>query len=243
MSILSQESYGLGHNSSYSFFFARFFRLRQTLKTHFFLSVQTRNSLSFTVVSKKGEKGKLPFQIKDLDFRFENILVEAVANRNYPETNLAGITIGPFEEGNEYEIYYWIAEKLAEADIVHFREEAQFGASELYKVQWKERVQIAGQISALPEAFYPRLRRYLANLKKEIANGQPEKIKEYEKAAQLALDIVNSRLKKIIALSSVSIQTDQLLKKMAAEERVVYEELGKKVTNWRIQILEHNREK
>ena len=182
-------------------------------------------------------------QLSNLDFRFENSLVKAVANRNFPLLELAGLTIGPFEEGNEYEIYYWVAEKLAHEGIVHYREENQFGPSDLYKVQWKERVQVAGQISELPEEFYPRLRRYIANLKKEIAKGQPEKIQEHEKATQLARDIVNSRLKKIIALASVSAQTDQVLKKMATEERLIYEQLGRVVTDWRKQILEQNGEK
>ncbi len=182
-------------------------------------------------------------QLENLDFRFENSLVKAVANRNFPETELAGLTIGPFEEGNEYEIYYWVAEKLAEEGIIHFREEGLFSPSELYKVQWKERVQIAGQISELPEDFYPRLRRYLANLKKEITEGKPEKIQEHEKAIQLAWDIVNSRLKKIITLASVPAQTDQIIKKMATEERLIYEQLGRIVTDWRKQILKQNGEK
>ena len=181
-------------------------------------------------------------QIKHLDFRFENGTVKVVANRNYPETKLAGLTVGPFEEGNEYEIYFWVAEKLAEAGIVHFREDTQFGPSELYKVQWKERVQVAGQISELPDDFYPKLRRYIANLKKEIAKGQPEKIQEHDKATQLSWDIVNSRLKKIIALSTVSGQTDQLLKKMASEERFIYEQIGRMVAEWRKSILEQNGE-
>jgi hypothetical protein len=184
----------------------------------------------------------MPLQLKHLDFRFENSIVKAVANRNFPETKLAGLTVGPFEEGNEYEIYHWIAENLAESGIVHFREDTQFGPSELYKVQWKERVQVAGQISELPEDFYPKLRRYLANLKKEMAN-QPEKLHEYEKANQLAMDIANSRVKKIIALSSGPAQTDQILKKMAPEERLIYEQLGKTVTEWRTHILEQSGEK
>ena len=211
------------------------------LKTALLFSVQTHNSLSCTVVRKGKRKSML--QLKHLDFRFENSLVKAVANSNFPETKLAGLTVGPFEEGNEYEIYYWIAEKLAEASIVHFREDIQFGPSELYKVQWKERVQVAGQISELPVDFYPKLRRYLANLKKEIAKGQPEKISEHDKGTQLAWDIVNSRMKKIIALSTVSGQTDQLLKKMANEERLIYEQIGKTVTDWRKTILEQNGEK
>ena len=175
-------------------------------------------------------------QLNHLDFRFENSLVKAVANRNYPETKLAGLTIGPFQEGNEYDIHFWVAEKLAEAGVVHFREDARFGATELYKVQWKERVQVAGQISELPEDFYPKLRRYLNDTKKEAT--QLEKMQEYEKSKQLACDIVNSRLRKIIALSSGPTQTEQITKRMATEERLIYDQLGKLITNWRTRILQ-----
>ena len=166
--------------------------------------------------------------------------MKITANRNYPETKLAGLNVGPFEEGNEYEVYYWIAQKLAESGIVHFREDDFLDATKLYKVQWKERVQIAGQISDLPEDFYPRLRRYLANIKEEIT--KPEKMQEYEKAMQLAWDIVNSRLKKIVALSSGPAQTDQVLKKFTEEERLIYEQLGKIINKWRTQILEYEGE-
>lgn len=181
----------------------------------------------------------MPLKIKDFDFRFENSLVKIVANRSQNEIELAGLTVGPFEEGNEYEVYYWIAEKLAESEIAHFREEVHLGASDLYKVQWKERVQVAGQIAELPADFYPKLRRYLAQLKKEMLK-RPEKMQEYEKAKQLAGDIVNSRLKKIVALSSGPIQTDQVFKKMAAEERLVYEQLSRMVAYWRTRIQDYD---
>jgi len=183
----------------------------------------------------------MPLTIKDVDFRFENSLVKIVANRNQPEIKLAGLTVGPFEEGNEYEVYYWVADKLTEAGIAHFREEVRLGASDLYKVQWKERVQVAGQIAELPDDFYPKLRRYLVQLKKEMSK-QPEKIQEYEKARQLASDIVNSRLRKIVALSSGPSQTDQIVKKMAVEERLIYEQIGKIVSEWRMQIQEYERQ-
>ena len=180
----------------------------------------------------------MPLTIKDLDFRFENSLVKIIANRNQPEIKLAGLTVGPFEEGNEYEVYYWIAETLTESGIAHFREEVRSEASDLYKVQWKERVQVAGQIAELPDDFYSKLRRYLVQLKKEMSK-QPEKMQEYEKARQLASDIVNSRLKKIVALSSGPSQADQIVKKMAVEERLIYEQLGRIVTEWRTRILEY----
>ena len=175
-------------------------------------------------------------KIKNLDFCFENLLVKVVANRNYPEIQLAGLSAGPFEEGNEYEIHYWIAQELAESGAVHFREDDCLDATKLYKIQWKERVQIAGQISELTEDFYPKLRRYLANIKAEVAK-HPEKVQEYEKAKHSAWDIVNSRLKKIVALSSGPPQTGQTLKKFTSEEKLIYDQLSKIINDWKAQII------
>jgi GINS complex protein helical bundle domain len=180
---------------------------------------------------------------KKLDFCFENSLVKIIADRNYPEIKLAGLSVGPFEEGNEYEIQYWIGQEFSKQGIAHFREEDCLDATKLYKIVWKERVQIAGQISELPEDFYPKLRRYLASIREEIAK-RPEKVQEFEKAKHLAGDIVNSRLKKIVALSSSGpVQTDQILKKIAKEERTIYEQLSKIIGDWKAQIMEHETEK
>ena len=181
-------------------------------------------------------------QIEKMDFCFENSLVRVVADRNHPEINLAGLSVGPFEEGNEYEVYYWLAQELAASGIAHFREDDALDATKLYKIQWKERVQIAGQISELGEDFYPMLRRYLAGIKAEIAK-HPEKAQDYEKAKHLAWDIVNSRLKKIIALSSGPVQTGQIQKKLTCEERFIYEQLGKTLTEWKAQILDFEGER
>jgi len=183
----------------------------------------------------------VPLKLENLAFRFENTRVRIVANRNYPEIKLAGINIGPFQEGNEYEVYNWIAQEIAAAGIAHFREEDNLDATKLYKVQWKERVQVAGQISELPEDFYPKLRRYLKQLKTE-STTQPQKYAEYQKAKHLADDIVNSRLKKIVTLSSGPIQADQILNKLTREEQLIYMQLGKAVNEWRSHILNHDAE-
>lgn len=178
----------------------------------------------------------MQLKIKDMDFCFENLLVKIIADRNHPEIQLAGLSVGPFEEGNEYEVYYWIARELVKAGVAHFREEDCLDATKLFKIQWKERVQAAGQISELSEDFYPRLRRYLASIKKDIAK-HPEKVQEYEKANHSAWDIVNSRLKKIVALSSGPPQTDQIQKKLTCEERFIYAQLSKIILEWKSQIL------
>jgi DNA-directed RNA polymerase beta' subunit len=180
---------------------------------------------------------KASSNIRNLDFSFENSLAKIIANRNCPEIKLAGLKVGPFEEGNDYEIQYWIARELAKSGIARFREE-MLDAAKLYKIQWKERVQTTRQISKLPEDFYPKLRRYLVELKEEITK-KPEKIREYEKVRQLTQDIINSRLKKIVSLASAPAQTEQILKNFTREERFLYEEIYKLISEWRTQILKN----
>jgi hypothetical protein len=177
-------------------------------------------------------------RISSQDFDFEHQPTKIVANRNCQEIKLAGLNVGPFEEGNEYEIYNWIAWELERSGIVHFREDESLNVAKLNKLQWSERVQTVGQILRLPEDFYPRLRRYLASLRKE-ASKSPEKMIENEKARQLTRDIVNSRLKKIVSIASAPAQTEQTLKNLTVEERFLYDELYEFINQWRTQILEY----
>jgi hypothetical protein len=174
--------------------------------------------------------------IKDSDFLFENTPVKVFINRNCPEIDLVGLKVGPFEEGKEYEVKFWIAEELEKAGIARFHEEEQLDAVKLYKLHWKESVQPPNQIAPLIEDFYPKLRRYLANLKKDCIR-KPDKMKEYEKATRLSHDIINCRLKKIVSLSSAPAQTNQVLNNLTREERVVYEHLHSVVSSWRTEIL------
>jgi hypothetical protein len=167
-------------------------------------------------------------------------MVKIIANRNCPEIKLSGLNVGPFDEGNDYEIYFWVAKELASEGLVHFREDDILDSTKLYKAQWKEGVQIPGQIGELPEDFYPKLRRFLRDLKDQATQTQQsEKFHEYDRTKQLARDIVNSRLKKIVALSAAPAQSEQVLKKLTDEEKLVYEQLVKVISEWKAKILEN----
>jgi len=174
--------------------------------------------------------------IRKLDFIFENSIVRIIANRSLPEIKLAGLNVGPFEEGNEYEIYFWVAQELEKSGIARFREEEHLDSAKLFKIQWKERAQTAGQISRLPDDFYPRLRRYLAELKEESLKA-PEKMREYETFRSLTHDILNSRLRKIVSLASAPTQTEQMIKNLTSEERFLYDHLSSLIREWRTRIL------
>ncbi|MEM1590334.1 MAG: hypothetical protein QXZ68_00700 [Candidatus Bathyarchaeia archaeon] len=179
----------------------------------------------------------ISYKIKALDFMFENSPVKVIANRSYPEIKLAGLTVGPFEEGNEYEVLFWVARELEKFGVVRFRGEELLDSSKLSKIHWKERVQTVGQISELPKDFYPKLRRLLAELKSETVKN-PEKMREYEKAKHLATDIVNLRLKKIVSLASAPAQTEHVLRNLTAEERLLYEQIYKVIKKWKTHLLE-----
>jgi hypothetical protein len=164
-------------------------------------------------------------------------MVRILANRASPEIKLGGLCLGPFEEGTEYEVYFWTALELEKSGIARIHEEEKVDAARLNKIQWTERIQSPGQISKLPESFYPKVRRYLKNLKQEIARD-PEKVREYERVRQLAQDIVNSRMKKIISIASTPAQTENALRNLADEEKFLYEKLFKLISQWKAQIIE-----
>lgn len=176
-------------------------------------------------------------RIGDLDFSFENSQVRVIANRNSPEIKLAGFGVGPFEEGSEYETYFWVALELDASGMAHLREDVKLNVAQLNKIQWTERVQAAGQISKLPESFYPKLRRCLAELRRE-ASKAPEKLLEHEKTIRLTQDVVNARLKKIVSMASAPAQTEQALRNLTEEERFLYRRLYTLIKEWRTRILE-----
>jgi hypothetical protein len=174
--------------------------------------------------------------IEDADFEFENSPVQVIASRNCPVIELAGLKVGPFEEGSKHEVRFWVARELKKAGIARFWEEELLNAVSLHKIHWKERVQSVKRLSSLPEDFYSKLRRYLTGLKEESSKSA-EKMREYEKSVRLAQDIVNCRLKKVVSLSSFPEKTNKFLQDLAMEERILYDSLHQFINMWRSKIL------
>ena len=188
----------------------------------------------------KGER-KLPshrhISVEDADFVFENKPSTVVANRNEAEIELAGLSVGPFEEGREYHVRFWVAQELQRAGIVRFREEDTLDVVKLHKTHWKERVQPSNKVSPLPEEFYPRLRRYLVYLR-SASSDNSDRMRDYEKSLRISRDIVNCRVKKIVSLASSPPLAAQRLQSLTPEERTLYHKLHGIISEWRSEILE-----
>ena len=54
---------------------------------------------------------------------FENTPVRVIPTRDLDELSLGERKIGPFTSGREVEIPFWMAEELAKAGLVKFRDE------------------------------------------------------------------------------------------------------------------------
>ena len=173
--------------------------------------------------------------IKYSDFMFENEIVTVIAVRSTPKIDLIGFSVGPFEEGHEYEVRLWVARELEKDGVVKIREH-MLDATKLYKIQWTERIQAVGQLSTLPEDFYPRLRRLIDELK-AASKTSLDKMREYEYVQNLSQDIVNCRLRKIVSLASLSTQESQILKNLTPEERELYERIRQIISEWRSKIV------
>ena len=174
--------------------------------------------------------------IRDADFIYENTPIKIVANRNSPEIDLPGVKVGPFQEGKEYEVKYWIAQELKKSGIARLREEEPLDLMSLNKIHWKERVQASQRVTALQTDFYPKLRRYLKELNEE-AMKKPKIRSDYEKARRLSDDIITMRLKKVVSLASSPAQTRQILGNLTKEELTLYNYLHKAISKWKTRIL------
>jgi hypothetical protein len=167
---------------------------------------------------------------------FENKLVKVIANRNEPEIQLAGFKAGPFTEGREYEIRFWVAQELEKANVVRFPEGETLDVMKLHKIHWKERVQPTSRLSPLQPEFYPKLRRYLKHLEASAQNNT-DKLKEREKSREISQDIVNGRVRKIVALATAPPLTVHALENLTPEERTLYYSLQDAIGKWKNNIL------
>lgn len=177
------------------------------------------------------------FSIDDIELDFENSLMKIVFLRSLQDFKIANATIENVKEGEEYEIAYWIASELVKAGLARFHEESIMNAITLNKIHWREtKLQTGRQISYLPNFFYPQTRNYLRQMK-EKAVSDSLAANEYSNALRLIRDIVDCRLKKIASLATSPIQTEEILRSLSKEERLLYEYLHSTILKWKSKIL------
>ncbi|WP_309493082.1 hypothetical protein [Candidatus Hecatella orcuttiae] len=171
------------------------------------------------------------------DEKFGQKPVRMVALKPVPRISVAQMELGPWEAGERFEISRWVAEELVESGVAQLESEAEkLSLLDLQKAQIVETMQASRRLSTLPENFYPKLRRFLKTLK-EAGSGNPEKRAEFEQALRLGMDILTSRLNKILLLASAPEQSEAAVRNLTWEERFLYERLYRTVEEWKASAL------
>jgi len=175
--------------------------------------------------------------ISNVGFDFVNSKVRVQAVEDFQAIELPGLRVGPFTKGERYVLPLWVAEELERKGIVRISEAAGLSPDDLITIHHRE-TGLAKGLFEIPSDFYPRLRRLLAEVEKE-ATRNPDKLTHLNRLRNMARDIVNVRLKKIVSLASSMARSPLMKKNLTPEEIFVFEIIGAITDAWREKVIEY----
>ena len=178
--------------------------------------------------------------VGDIDFDFENAPIRIVLTRELPEVprmpKLATVRIG-----QEVEIPYWTARELVQLGYARFRDEDILTFNSLSKIHWRETIPDSRRIPSLQGNFYCLLRRHLVEVRRQSKQDQV-KLRELERTETLVRDIVNCRVRKIVALAASPTPSEEIMQGLTMEEKSLYSILNKTIEEWKSKLLEEPKE-
>ncbi|MFH1327443.1 MAG: hypothetical protein ABIH76_01115 [Candidatus Bathyarchaeota archaeon] len=165
------------------------------------------------------------------DLKYEHKTVRLLALKRIHKMKIAGDEIESVEENVEFETKLWVADELIRNGMARIiNEKEPLNIMELQKIQIKETMQTTRKLSTLQDDFYPKLRRFLKDTKN---SGGPD----FQKALQLATDVITCRIGKILCMASAVDPGESVLQNLTSEERVLYRTLNNKVKQWETDVL------
>ncbi|MFQ5997862.1 MAG: hypothetical protein ACE5KO_00990 [Candidatus Bathyarchaeia archaeon] len=173
-----------------------------------------------------------PIDANELKFMHERRRLRALSP--LPLINVCDETIGPVEKGSEIESSQWVAEELARNQLAIILESQEpLGLTELQRIQLRENIQASRRLSNLSNDFYPQLKRYMSQLNSE---SEPRKIVEFQKAQKLAVDILTSRMYKILLIASAAEDSIAVTQNLTPEEAELQRTIYQLVNDWKTKI-------
>lgn len=171
-----------------------------------------------------------------MDTEFENSPSRINLLKEFPETRMGDRVLGPYRQGQEVELPFWIATHFVQLGYAKFRDEEQLTLNTLSTTHYKETLPGSRQIPKLAKNFYFQVRRLLKDLKAQEAKDR-SKGRDLDKAISLSRDIANIRVKKIASLSASGEQPAELTSNLTAEELALYQNIRSTIESWRKDIL------
>ncbi|MEM1545890.1 MAG: hypothetical protein QXY40_06660 [Candidatus Methanomethylicia archaeon] len=177
---------------------------------------------------------KRVFEMSDLELLNENIKFNL--NQNLPQIEICGEKIGPFSQGATIELPRWVCDKLEEQGYGSKIEDIP-SIVWISKLAWSESRSQA--IMPLEPLFYAKLRRMIKTLKQRASqSSDPATHKDYEVVYMYSLDLITSRLQKIVKASLMAPGKLEAIPNTTDEEKFLFIILSKLVNSWSRAILE-----
>jgi len=129
-------------------------------------------------------------------------------------------------------VLYWMALKLSEAGLAKPADSARMDLIQLSKIHWRETVPATRQIAAVGKDFYFKAKEYISELR-AASKADGSKLIELEKAMGLLQEILNCRIRKILSIAAAGAESEEALKNLTPEERLLLDSVRSKVMDWK----------
>ena len=138
-------------------------------------------------------------------------------------------------KGTEIDLPRWIAYELEAKNVVVVREEPQITIEDLSRYLFLESrsLKTPSALQKIPKDFYPKLRLLIKRLKTRLSKEfDMRALEEYHKIERYSMEIIRSRLSKIIAAIQSPIELREAIERMTPEERALYVFLRETINYW-----------
>jgi len=170
-----------------------------------------------------------PETFKTGDLKLEHVKVKFKAYRQIPEFTVGGEKIGPYEEGETFEIPLWIAEAMEEqryGKILEDEDERTLINKPLAFESWRS----PRELAQLNGDHYPKTRRFLKRLRRLDRESFQKNLRKFE-------DLIQRRTYKIAVLASKGAKDEKILQNLTPEEKALYMKLRKEIEEWKKEAL------
>jgi hypothetical protein len=156
---------------------------------------------------------------------YENHVIRCRVRKTIPRIETHGLELKELTTGQEFEVYFWVAEILVNAGYAEYSEEA-LSNNEWTQIHFKERLNPAAPPSQLIDDFYARA--YISFKQREDVE---EKKSSLNRMKARYRDVVESRISRITRLASA--ESLSSIRALQPEESRLYDALRGTIAKWR----------
>ncbi len=183
-------------------------------------------------ISSDVSSNSITAQLLREDNEFNHQKVDTVCMKNFPQSiNHLGKRIGPFKVGHPYSLDHYLAKIFVKKEYLRFDDEKLLNRKSIQKINFQESTN--PELGKIEDHSYVYTQ---AHEQLELINEMYEQGKaprqDFKQFYSDVNDLIRVRLAKINRLATQP-QNVQSRKVLTSEENILFEEISKKINEWR----------